>query len=214
MDTFLYWVDTFCFIYTGITLAGLAVYKFEMLPAESWEDAIKKMFPAFFRWLAGALPKALPFLGEWFYEEATGKTLPGNTENELLVLDNQELLEIKDRLSKHPYDTPSIEGFKREHSVLFVDISALGVVPPYKDLSNHEIAVMVEKIIQDYYLETRGVKAPAWILKASKKKLEFAVPLSPKGRKYLEELYKDILPEKQPDSKTAMEEEIQKEKTP
>lgn len=216
MENFLHWVDTFCFLYTFLTLEGLVVYKFELLPAESWEDAIKKMFPAFFRWCAGWVPVALSWLKKWLYEEATGKLPQEEALNEVLLLSNQEVLEITKRHSGHPYDTPSLESYKTDHSVMWITISAVRTVPAYEGSENKILGKISRGNIQNYYMETREVQAPIWILKVSPKMLDFAIPLSEKGMEYLQKQYKDILAkekEEKEDKETKLEQEVKPQNT-
>ena len=45
---------------------------------------------------------------------------------------------------------------------------------------------MAESIIQNFYMETRGIRVKVFIKVASPKRLYFAIPLSVEGEEYLE----------------------------
>ena len=199
--------EIFCVIYIFTTFAGLVIYKFEVLPADSWEDAIRKMFPAFFKWCVKTIPPAFAGVCKWFYEEATGKGSDADMQNEVLILSNQEVLSITKKLDGHPYDTPSLNTYKMHHSIMWIEISAVRAVATYADLDSRTLGRIAKGIIQSYYMETRETQVPLYILKASPEILQFAVPLSENGQKYLHEQYKDITFEKS-DSTMKLEEEI------
>lgn len=200
-------VEVFVNIYiffATLMLMGLIVYKSQLIPSVSWEEAIKKMLLKAFEWCI----KGCKVIGKWFYEEATGMTGYVDVVNEVLVLSNQEILAIVDGLSNHPYDTPSLENVKTENSVMWVNISALRMVSAYEDLENESIAKIARGKIQNYYMKTREVQAPIWILKASPELLEFAIPLSQKGFEYLQNQYRVASAKEQEHSEIKLEEEI------
>ena len=62
----------------------------------------------------------------------------------------------------------------------------MGLVQLYQGLTRSDICEMAENIIQNFYMETRGIGVKIFIKVASPTRLYFAIPLSVEGEKYLE----------------------------
>lgn len=160
-------------IWTIISISGFLVYKAEVAAdVHSWEDGIKKV---------------LTFVFEFVYEDVLGKILPDKLVNPSLVCSNDEVLQLVEKLSNHPYDTPVLTSYiPNVNGIDWYDFAAVGLVPRYKNLSNREISKIADHIIQTFFMETRNCKVPLFIKVAAPTRLYFAVALSENGRKFLE----------------------------
>lgn len=158
-------------------IAGYVYYKAGF--AKTWAEGI----PVFFSCL-GALFKGI---FHFFYKMFSKQAL----ENEMLrtewILTNQEVISLTASLKGCPYDTPSLEGYTPNIAgVLWVDISAVGLTSTYQNLPVSGIKEVTEKMIQNFYMQTRETRVPVYIKVASAKRLYFAVALSGQGKEFLD----------------------------
>lgn len=170
-------LSIFFIISAGIMIGGFIIYKGWEL--DSWENGVKKVLTFGFH----LIYKIYCFA----YTELTGKEISGNCINTALMCSNHEVLELVTCLDGHPYDTPSLESYiPNENGIAWYDISAIGLVHMYRDLTCKQLADMVYKIIQNYFMKTRGVQVFIYILVVTPTRLYFAIALSEEGRKSLE----------------------------
>lgn len=177
-------------------LGGTACYLLKINGADSWPEGLKE-FTVYlikgsifiFRSTWKALKIVLPFLGRSVYEEISGTPYPDTVINTSLIFSNEEMLGLVKSLDGHPYDTPSLENYIPEYrGAMWIDISAVGLVSKYKGLTNRQIQEMAERVIQNFFMETRSTKKKVEIrfLVVTSTRLYFAVPLSVDGKRYLD----------------------------
>lgn len=127
------------------------------------------------------------FLYEAIYEGWTGHDLPEKLAHTEYILSNAEVLELVQKFKNSPYIVPAQDGYTPNHQgILWLDIKAVGLAPRYQSLAKEDICNMAENIIQNFYMETRGIGVKIFIKVASPTRLYFAIPLSVEGEKYLE----------------------------
>ncbi len=173
MSTFFLILYIIIAIWAIISISGFLVYKAEVASeVHSWEDGVKKV---------------MTFVFEFVYEEILGKILPDKLINPALMCSNKEVLQLVERFSNHPYDTPALNSYiPNVNGIDWYDFAAVGLISKYKNLSNREIAKIADHIIQTFFMETRNCKVPLFIKVAAPTRLYFAVALSENGRKFLE----------------------------
>lgn len=133
------------------------------------------------------LPKIFRTLFRFLYEGWTGHDLPEKLVHAERILSNAEVLELVQKFKNSPYIVPSVENYIQNNlGILWLDIKAVGLIPLYQGLTRIDICGMAESIIQNFYMETRGIRVKVFIKVASPKRLYFAIPLSVEGEKYLE----------------------------
>lgn len=133
------------------------------------------------------LPKIFRTLFRFLYEGWTGHDLPEKLVHAERILSNAEVLELVQKFKNSPYIVPSVENYIQNNlGILWLDIKAVGLIPLYQGLTRSDICGMAESIIQNFYMETRGIRVKVFIKVASPKRLYFAIPLSVEGEKYLE----------------------------
>lgn len=133
------------------------------------------------------LPKIFRTLFRFLYEGWTGHDLPEKLVHAERILSNAEVLELVQKFKNSPYLVPSVANyFQNNLGILWLDIKAVGLIPLYQGLTRIDICGMAESIIQNFYMETRGIRVKVFIKVASPKRLYFAIPLSVEGENYLE----------------------------
>lgn len=142
---------------------------------------------AVFRFLPKIFRPLFRFLYEAIYEGWTGHDLPEKLAHTEYILSNAEVLELLQKFKNSPYIVPSVANYTQNSlGILWLDIKAVGLVPLYQGLTRSDICEMAENIIQNFYMETRGIGVKIFIKVASPTRLYFAIPLSVEGEKYLE----------------------------
>lgn len=142
---------------------------------------------AVFRFLPKIFRPLFRFLYEAVYVGWTGHDLPEKLAHAERILSNAEVLELVQKFKNSPYIVPSQGDYIPNYQgILWLDIKAVGLVPLYQGLTRGDICEMAENIIQNFYMETRGIRVKVFIKVASQTRLYFAIPLSVEGEKYLE----------------------------
>lgn len=140
-----------------------------------------------FRFLPKIFRPLFRFLYEAVYEGWTGHDLPEKLIHAERILSNAEVLELVQKFKNSPYLVPSVANYIQNNlGILWLDIKAVGLIPLYQGLTRSDICEMAESIIQNFYMETRGIRVKVFIKVASPKRLYFAIPLSVEGEEYLE----------------------------
>lgn len=140
-----------------------------------------------FRFLPKIFRPLFRFLYEAVYVGWTGHDLPEKLVHAERILSNAEVLELVQKFKNSPYIVPSVANYiQNSLGILWLDIKAVGLVPLYQGLTRSDICEMAENIIQNFYMETRGIGVKIFIKVASPTRLYFAIPLSVEGEKYLE----------------------------
>lgn len=147
------------------------MYKCGLLDAKSWEEGISTVFVTAFN---------------FFYEEITGKMCSEKAINTALLFNNEEVLELTRRLDGHPYDTTTLASYECANGIAWFDIRAVGLASAYRDTDYKQRQRIAYHIIQNFFMETRGVQVYVDVKIATSTRLYFAVPLSVEGEKYLQ----------------------------
>lgn len=156
----------------GACIASVALTVLHFLP---------KIFRTLFR-----------FLYEAVYEGWTGHDLPEKLIHAERILSNAEVLELVQKFKNNPYIVPSLGGYIPNYQgILWLDIKAVELALRYQSFIREDICNMADYIIQNFYMETRGIRVKVFIKVASPKRLYFAIPLSVEGEKYLEKQVED-----------------------
>lgn len=181
-DKFIMFIRNILAIWGFLSLMGFVIYK--TLHLDTWEHGLIKAFSATVNFI---------------YEGCTGKSSQEADINTALICYDKEALEIVSKLNRHPYETPSLESYiPNWNACSWYDIGAVGLAPLYKDLENRQIAEMADKIIKNYFMETREVQVNIYIKVASPTRLHFCIPLSEEGIRFMESQSRGI-----PSSRTA-----------
>lgn len=147
---------------------------------------------AVFRFLPKIFRPLFRFLYEAIYEGWTGHSLPEKLERTERILSNAEVLELVQKFKNSPYIVPSQGDYIPNYQgILWLDIKAVGLAPRYQSFVREDICNMAENTIQNFYMETRGIRVKVFIKVASPTRLYFAIPLSVEGEKYLEKQVQD-----------------------
>ena len=132
------------------------------------------------------------FLYEAVYEGWTGHDLPEKLIHAERILSNAEVLELVQKFKNNPYIVPSLGDYIPNYQgILWLDIKAVELALRYQSFIREDICNMADYIIQNFYMETRGIRVKVFIKVASPKRLYFAIPLSVEGEKYLEKQVED-----------------------
>lgn len=173
-------------------LGGYILYK--MGEAENTEEGagmlgacIASVALTVLRFLPKIFRPLFHFLYEAIYEGWTGQPLPEKLEHTERILSKAEVLELIQKFKNSPYIVPSLFNYiPNSLGVLWLDIKAVGLEPRFQFLGRNGICDMANNIIQNFYMETRGICVKVFIKVASPTRLYLAIPLSVEGEKYLE----------------------------
>lgn len=184
-------------IFALFCLGGYILYK--MGEAENTEEGagmlgacIASVALTVLRFLPKIFRPLFRFLYEAVYEGWTGHDLPEKLIHAERILSNAEVLELVQKFKNNPYIVPSLGDYIPNYQgILWLDIKAVELALRYQSLIREDICNMADYIIQNFYMETRGIRVKVFIKVASPKRLYFAIPLSVEGEKYLEKQVED-----------------------
>lgn len=147
------------------------MYKCNVLDAKSWEESMTIIFVSIF---------------DFFYEGLTGKVSSEKAVNPALIFNREEALDLTRRMDGHPYDTTTLACYECANGIAWFDIRAVGLASAYRDTDYKQRQRIAYHIIQNFFMETRGLQVYVDIKIATSTRLYFAVPLSVEGEKYLQ----------------------------
>lgn len=184
-------------IFALFCLGGYILYK--MGEAENTEEGagmlgacIASVALTVLRFLPKIFRPLFRFLYEAVYEGWTGHDLPEKLIHAERILSNAEVLELVQKFKNNPYIVPSLGDYIANYQgILWLDIKAVELALRYQSFIREDICNMADYIIQNFYMETRGIRVKVFIKVASPKRLYFAIPLSVEGEKYLEKQVED-----------------------
>lgn len=184
-------------IFALFCLGGYILYK--MGEAENTEEGagmlgacIASVALTVLRFLPKIFRPLFRFLYEAVYEGWTGHDLPEKLIHAERILSNAEVLELVQKFKNNPYIVPSLGDYIPNYQgILWLDIKAVELALRYQSFIREDICNMADYIIQNFYMETRGIRVKVFIKVASPKRLYFAIPLSMEGEKYLEKQVED-----------------------
>lgn len=158
------------------------------------------------------LKKGIKSFCKFFYTEATGHTWPGEEINYSIPLTIEELTQLIRHFEKKLYLAPTLSGYGTNSNVFFqIRIHSVAFKQDYSALLPEQQRKLAVHIIQSFYLEYRGFNTDVYILAISPTFLDIALPMSSKGRNYLEQLKQQVheaLPKAQPEHLPDLSEEI------
>ena len=177
INNVLYNLETLMMIFGVLIAVGFVAYKMKF--ADSWEGGVKLILKTF--WYG------IKKIGKFLYEEFSGKAAQEEEINEKIYLTNQEMMNFVDEFDGRPYNTPILAGSEIKNGIWWADISAASLSPAYRDTSMDTIKDLCQKVIQRFFMKVRETSVKVYIRVVTPTRLYFAIPLSEKGRKFLED---------------------------
>ena len=177
INNVLYNLETLVMIFGVLIAVGFIAYKMKF--ADSWEGGVKLILKTF--WYG------VKKIGKFLYEEFSGQAAQEEEINEKIYLTNQEMMNFVDEFDGRPYNTPILAGSEIKNGIWWADISAASLSPTYRDTSMDTIKDLCQKVIQRFFMKVRETSVKVYIRVVTPTRLYFAIPLSEKGRKFLED---------------------------
>ena len=187
-----------------LTVGGYSFYKRKNL--KSLEQGIAH----FEYWIVEGIKKIGSALFWWVMEE-TGHMKPEKIIDRRLYLTNEELNDLKHWLGEKVFEVPILESYLQESDCLFFSFTAVGLKAKYQDIEHEQFLRLIEHSVQSYYLDTRQQKVFIKVFIATPTRVQFAIPLSGLGLKYLnsqEQIQASLTDNTAPDEIEPLEEEF------
>lgn len=187
-----------------LTVGGYSFYKRKNL--KSLEQGIAH----FEYWIVEGIKKIGSALFWWVMEE-TGHMKPEKIIDRRLYLTNEELNDLKHWLGEKVFEVPVLESYLQESDCLFFSFTAVGLKAKYQDIEHEQFLRLIEHSVQSYYLDTRQQKVFIKVFIATPTRVQFAIPLSGLGLKYLnsqEQIQASLTDNTAPDEIEPLEEEF------
>lgn len=187
-----------------LTVGGYSFYKRKNL--KSLEQGIAH----FEYWIIEGIKKIGSALFWWVMEE-TGHTKPEKIINQGLYLANEDLNNLKNRLGKELLKVPIFEAYSQENDCIFISFTAVGLKEKYQSIESEQLLKLIEHCVRSFYQDTRQQSVFVKVLVASPTRIQFAIPLSGLGFKYLdsqEQIQASLTDNTAPDEIEPLEEEF------
>ncbi len=187
-----------------LTVGGYNFYKRKNL--KSLEQGIAH----FEYWIVEGIKKIGSALFWWVMEE-TGHMKPEKIIDQRLYLANEELNDLKHWLGEKVFEVPVLESYLQENDCLFFSFTTVGLKEKYRDIEHEQFLQLIEHSVQSYYLDTRQQKVFVKVFIATPTRVQFAIPLSGLGLKYLnsqEQIQASLTDNTVPDEIEPLEEEF------
>lgn len=198
-----------------ILIIGYLLYVLEIDDVETWEEGIRHIIHLLTHMVKTcflSICKIGKYLKPVFFESLyylSGTENPKKIIDYALILANEEVLELVRRLDRHPYDTPTLVSYvPNRNNLSWYEISAVGLVSAYDNLTNKETATIAYNVIQNYIMETRNIQACIHIQVATSKRLCFSIALSEESREFLLKQPQADMAQSPTENPMYMEEEI------
>ena len=162
-----------------LTVGGYSFYKRKNM--KSLDQGIAH----FEYWIIEGIKKIGSALFWWVMEE-TGHTKPEKIINQGLYLKNEDLNDLKHRLGKDLLKVPVFEGYSQSNDCIFISFTAVGLKEKYQSVEPEQLLKLIEHCVKAYYQDTRQQNVFVKVLVASPTRIQFAIPLSGLGFKYLD----------------------------
>ena len=99
------------------------------------------------------------------------------------LLYQDEVTALVEKFKNMPYFIPQLEAWNTNYQgCLRVDIKAQKLVPAFEDISREDLRNMCLAIIQNFFMEVRGMYPPIIIPVVTSHHLSFIVPLTMQAR--------------------------------
>lgn len=147
----------------------------------------------------------------WWVMEETGHTKPEKIINQGLYLTNEDLNDLKHRLGKELLKVPIFEAYSQENDCIFISFTAVGLKEKYQSVEPEQLLKLIEHCVKAYYQDTRQQNVFVKVLVAAPTRIQFAIPLSGLGLKYLnsqEQIQASLTDNTAPDEIEPLEEEF------
>ena len=186
-----------------LTVGGYSFYKRKNL--KSLEQGIAH----FEYWIIEGIKKIGSALFWWVMEE-TGYTKPEKIINQGLYLTGEDLNNLKNRLGKELLEAPVFEAYSQENDCIFISFTAVGLKEKYQSIESEQLLKLIEHCVRSFYQDTRQQSVFVKVLVAAPTRIQFAIPLSGLGFKYLDsqEQIQASLTDNTPDEIEPLEEEF------
>lgn len=205
MAYYIFFIIVCAFASVGLlTVDGYSFYKRKNL--KSLEQGIAH----FEYWIVEGIKKIGSALFWWVMEE-TGHMKPEKIIDQRLYLTNEELNDLKHWLGEKVFEVPVLESYLQESDCLFFSFTAVGLKAKYQDIEHEQFLRLIEHSVQSYYLDTRQQKVFIKVFIATPTRVQFAIPLSGLGLKYLnsqEQIQASLTDNTAPDEIEPLEEEF------
>lgn len=187
-----------------LTVGGYSFYKRKNM--KSLDQGIAH----FEYWIIEGIKKIGSALFWWVMEE-TGHTKPEKIINQGLYLTNEDLNDLKHRLGKELLKVPIFEAYSQENDCIFISFTAVGLKEKYQSIESEQLLKLIEHCVRSFYQDTRQQSVFVKVLVASPTRIQFAIPLSGLGLKYLnsqEQIQASLTDNTAPDEIEPLEEEF------
>lgn len=147
----------------------------------------------------------------WFMENTTGEVKPERIINQGLYLTGEDLNNLKNRLGKELLEVPVFEAYSQENDCIFISFTAVGLKEKYQSIESEQLLKLIEHCVRSFYQDTRQQSVFVKVLVAAPTRIQFAIPLSGLGFKYLdsqEQIQASLTDNTAPDEIEPLEEEF------
>ena len=159
-----------------LTVGGYSFYKRKNL--KSLEQGIAH----FEYWVIEGIKKIGSALFWWVMEE-TGHT---KIINQGLYLTDGDVNDLKHRLGEELLEVPIFEAYSQENDCIFISFTAVGLKEKYHSIDSEQLLKLIEHCVRSFYQDTRQQNVFVKVLVAAPTRIQFAIPLSGLGFKYLD----------------------------
>ena len=161
-----------------IVLPGYLLYGFGK--AKTFEEGIWNWF----HWLYGLVKKVIS-VAVGVYTSLIRNDETFYLEDKTLIPSQVEISALIKALTGQPYDVLSVDRLSKENGVFRLTLGATGLVKQYKDLPLEEIEQMVNRVVSNFWLDSRGA-IPNYYVSARRDQCTLSVPLSGHGYNVLQ----------------------------
>ena len=147
----------------------------------------------------------------WFMENTTGEVKPERIINQGLYLKNEDLNDLKHRLGNELLEVPVFEAYSQVNDCIFISFTAVGLKEKYQTIESEQLLKLIEHCVRSFYQDTRQQSVFVKVLVAAPTRIQFAIPLSGLGLKYLnsqEQIQASLTDNTAPDEIEPLEEEF------
>lgn len=163
----------------SIIIAGLMIYILGY--AESAQEGFRKLFKHIGKAVVGIgrlIVKVVATVYRWGTEDETVVY----QRDASLILSPEETTALIEKLSDHPYETPSLDGIAIDNSGIFsITVGAVGFAPRYRDLTQHQALQLTRRVVSEFLRENRGIIPPFYVAIATPYRFLLHIPLSQYG---------------------------------
>lgn len=206
-----------------IICSGYFVHICNSKYAPTWGDGIARVLAMIFEIMLSVpycIIKVLPLVlsamfkfVKWLVTEAkkssTNEDVLEMLSDPARMLTDEEILELVKSFDMHPYDTPTLSNYDPgTNGVSWYNIEAIKLTDTYSNLTHAQLSKMCYHKIENYIMETRGIKVPVYIKVATPTQLYFVIPLSKHVEKLLSKQSQENTPVPKTNNSPILEETV------